>query len=167
VIAALLALLACAHPPPAAAPAARQEVVCAFAIDARGRTLAGLMAAVLTPDGVEVSALTPTGLELFRVSSHGGVAQVAAPDPAWEPWLARLPFERDLPLVFAWSCPAGRCAAGGGVLRERALPGGGVRRAWRGPEGPVVAEIVPGQAVLRDPRRGFTVTLAGEAVVVP
>ncbi|MFH1469548.1 MAG: hypothetical protein ABIO70_34505 [Pseudomonadota bacterium] len=163
----LLALSACAHAPPVTPLEGRQEVVCQFAIAAHGQRFAGLMAAALTPEGVQVSALTPAGTELFRVSDLGGDTEVSAPDPTWEPWLARLPFRRDLSLVFAWSCPAGRCAAGGGVLTERALPEGGVERSWRGPDGPVVAEIVPGRAVLTDERRGTTVTLAGEAVRVP
>ena len=163
----LLALLGCVHAPPVAPLEGRREVVCQFAIAAHGQRFAGLMAAALTPEGVEVSALTPAGTELFHVASRGGVTEVAAPDPAWEPWLERLPFRRDLSLVFAWSCPTGRCAAGGGVLTERALPGGGIERVWRGPDGPVVGEIVPGRAVLTDARRGTTVTLAGEAIRVP
>ncbi len=163
----LLTLLACAPKHTLEVADTRQERVCQFAISAHGRSFAGVMAAVLEDGGVEVAALTPAGTELFRVSQQGQDVEVSAPDASWEPWLERLPFQRDLPLVFLWHCPVERCAVEGGVLSQRALPGGGLERRWRGPGGPVTATITPGRAVIVDPRRGYTVTLAGDAVHVP
>ncbi len=163
----LLLLLACAPKHSLEIRDTRREVVCQFAIEARGHTFAGTMAAVLEDGGVEVAALTPAGTELFRVARRGEQVEVSAPDPAWEPWLARLPLDRDLPLVFQWHCPTERCAVEGGVVRERALEDGGIERSWRGPGGPVTAVLRPGKAELDDPRRGYRVVLAGEAVHVP
>ena len=131
----LLALLACAPKQPLEVSSERQEVVCQFAIDAHGRSFAGLMAAVFEGEGVEVAALAPSGTEIFRVRRYGDEVTVTAPDPAWVPWLERLPLHRDLPLVFAWHCPVERCRVAGGTLRQRDLDGGGVERRWRGPGG--------------------------------
>lgn len=163
----LLALLACAPKQVLEISAERRELVCQFAIRAYGRSFAGLMAAALEGGGVEVSALTPAGTEIFHVSRHGEQVSVRAPDPAWEPWLARLPFDRDLALVFAWHCPSERCQVAGGVLRQRSLDDGALERSWRGPGGPVSAVIRPGKASITDPRRGYQVILAGEPVHVP
>ncbi len=162
----LLVLLACAPKHALEVSPVREERVCQFAIQARGQTFAGMMAAVLEGGGVEVAALTPAGTELFRVSRAGERVEVRAPEPAWEPWLARLPFDRDLHLVFLWDCPQERCAVAEGVLMQRALDDGGVQRTWKGPGGPVSAMIHPGKAVITDARRGYTVTLAGEAIRV-
>ncbi len=166
-IALLLALLACAPKHTLEVRDTRQEVVCQFAIAAHGHAFAGMMAGVIEDGGVEVAALTPAGTELFRVSRWGDQVEVSAPDPDWEPWLSRLPFDRDLPLVLQWDCPHGRCAVEGGVLRQAPTDDGGVERRWRGPGGPATAVIHPGKAVVSDPRRGYTVTLAGEAIHVP
>lgn len=164
---ALLVLLGCAPKHTLEIMDTRQERVCQFAITAHGHSFAGLMAAVLEDGGVEVAALTPTGTELFRVSRHGEQVVVRAPDPGWVPWLERLPFERDLPLVFLWSCPAERCWVEGGVVRQESTDDGGLVRSWRGPGGPVSATIHPGRAVISDTRRGYVVTLAGEAIHAP
>jgi hypothetical protein len=167
IVALLLALLGCAPKHSLEIADTRREVVCQFAIAAHGRSFAGLMAAVIEDGGVEVAALTPAGTELFRVARRGELVRVSAPDPSWEPWLERLPFDRDLPLVLQWHCPVARCLVEGGVLAQRPLEDGGVERRWRGPGGPVSATIHQGKAVVVDPRRGYTVTLAGEAIHVP
>lgn len=164
---ALLALLGCAPKHTLEVKDTRQEVVCQFAIQAHGHSFAGTMAAVFEDGGVEVAALTPAGTELFRVARSGDAVEVHAPDEDWEPWLERLPFDRDLPLVLYWHCPVDRCAVEGGVLRQRSLDDGGLERSWRGPGGPVTAIVHPGKAVITDPRRGYVVTLAGEAIHVP
>jgi len=163
----LFALLACAPKHTLEIRDTRQETVCQFAIAAHGYSFAGLMAAVFEDGGVEVAALTPAGTELFRVARRGGQVELSAPDPSWEPWLERMPFDRDLPLVLQWHCPVERCAVHGGVLTQQSLEDGGLQRSWRGPGGPVSATIHPGKAVITDPRRGYTVTLAGEAIHVP
>ncbi len=162
-----MSLLGCAPKLVIAPPAQRLEVVHQFAIHTRGRSFAGLGVAVFEGERVDFVALSPAGTEIFSVSHQAGEAQITAPDPAWIPWLERLPFHRDLALVFAWSCPEGRCAVAGGRLRERRLADGSLRRTWRGPEGPVRAEIHEGQAIVLDPRRGYQVTVAGEQVHAP
>ena len=164
---ALLALLGCAPKHSLELAPARQERVVQFAIQAQGHSFAGLIAAVFEGDGVEVAALTPAGTELFRVARHGDQVEVHSPDEDWTPWLERLPFDRDLPLVFLWDCPQGRCVVHDGVLRQRSTEAGGLVRTWRGSAGPVSATIVEGRAVISDPRRGYTVTLVGEAIHVP
>jgi hypothetical protein len=164
---ALLALLGCAPKHTLEIRDTRQEYVCQFAIQAHGHGFAGTMAAVLDSGGVEVAALTPAGTELFRVARHGDEVEVRAPDADWVPWLERLPFDRDLPLVLLWHCPVQRCAVEGGVLRQRTLDDGGIERSWRGPGGPVSATVHQGKAVITDSRRGYVVTLAGEAIHVP
>jgi hypothetical protein len=163
----LLVLLGCAPKHTLEVKDTRREVICQFAIAAHGHSFAGTMAAVLEDGGVEVAALTPAGTELFRVARQGAQVEVSAPDPAWVPWLEKLPFDRDLPLVLQWHCPVERCAVEGGVLRQRTLEDGGLERRWRGPGGPVSATIHTGKAVITDDRRGYVVTIAGEAIHVP
>ena len=163
----LVVLVACAPKHTLEVMDTRQERVCQFAIQAHGHSFAGLMAAVLEDGGVEVSAMTPAGTELFRVARLGEQVDVRAPDPSWVPWLERLPFDRDLALVFLWGCPVERCAVEGGVVTQRPLDGGGIVRTWRGPAGAVSAVIQPGKAVISDTRRGYVVTLAGEVIHVP
>ncbi len=122
---------------------------------ARG-TVAGLAVVVVTPERFVLQALTPAGVELFSASDEG----VTAPDPSWVATLERLPFERDLRLIFAWECPEGACAvpAGGRVWQAEGL------RHYRGPGGPARVELSPRKAVLRDPRRGYTLTIVGDVL---
>ncbi len=159
-----LLLLACAARRPAAAPE-RVEVVDQFAVRARGMTLAGQVVAVLTPEAVEARALSPAGTSLFTWRSDADGREVHAPDPSWEPWLARMPLDRDLMLVHAWRCPeAGRCRAGGGTLRQKARLDGVLDLRWRRGLRRVRATVQPGRATVRAP--GYEVRLAGEDVGV-
>lgn len=159
-----LMLLACAARHPAVTPE-RVEVVDQFAVRTRGMTLAGQVVAVLTPEAVEARALSPAGTSLFTWRADADGREVHAPDPSWEPWLARMPLDRDLRLVHAWRCPeARRCRAGGGTLRQEAGGDGTLELRWRRGLRRVRATVQPGRATVSAP--GYEVRLAGEDVGV-
>ena len=154
-------LLACAHLPPAGFEPS-QGVVWQFAIRARGHALAGLAVVDLNAEGARLQALSPLGVELFRVEVDASGSRVQAPDEAWAEVLGAMPFGRDLRLAGAWSCPEGRCAAGGGRVKIRAEQGATVLR-YRGPGGPAEARREAGRVLLRDPVRGYELVMIAAA----
>lgn len=110
-----------------------------------GQALGGIGLVHLDGEAWSLSLLTPTGLELFTVSGPPKV--VAAGVASWGPWLAKMPVERDLRLVFT---PGETdCALEGARLLHRDTDDGWVRR-WRGEGGPARAR-----------RQGERVELAG------
>ena len=161
----LALLLACAPKLPLVAPT-RQEHVDQFALTRGEHTFAGMAVVVLEGPKVTLQALTPAGSALFTIEATAEEIQVRAPDPQMAALLERLPFHRDLMLVYAWSCPPGRCAADGGTIREQPEDNGLLRR-WRGPGGPATLHLQPGKAVLTDPLRRYTLTVVGEEIGPP
>lgn len=136
-------LMACAHTPAEILPAVRRTDP--FVIEASAR-IAGLAIVVVEDDDWALQALTPTGLSLFTARAN---EEVIAPDEM-KPILARLPFERDLWLLYRLRC-ADRCRTPKGHLRVK----DGVGR-WRGAGGPARVTTDGNAFVLRDPRRGYT-----------
>lgn len=132
-----------------------------------------------------LTLLSPGGVSLFTAEGRFGVdgtgadrggddgggdggdgrdraARIQTGLDAWRPWLERLPLGRDLRTAFA----VGDGACAGGSIRTRvhtftidSVPTPGWRRCWSGPGGKLHAEILPDRAVLRDRRRGYTLTL--------
>lgn len=100
-------------------------------VRAFGQALGGLGVVHLDAQTYSLSLLIPTGMELFTVS--GPPRTVAAGVAAWAPWLARMPIERDLRLVFT-PTQEPRCDAGPGRIRQRLTETGWVRR-WCGEGG--------------------------------
>ncbi len=152
---------------PVAPPPPSVEVYHQFAIEARGRAFAGM--AVVRIDGPAYSlvAITPGGVELFSVSGDGDQDSVSAPQEDLEAILGRLPFDRDLHLLYSWSCgPTARCRVGGGWIEEGPSPEGWLR-SWTGPGGPALVTIEDGRATLEDPRRGYRLKVVGEEIRVP
>lgn len=150
----LLFLGLAAHPGLPACTAPTGDRLYTLAISVAGHTLGGLGAVAFGPDSFQLVALSPTGPELFTVARSGDQTTLTAAFPAWEPWLARLPFERDLRLVAPDR--AQTCRDGTATVRVD----GPVRR-WRGRGGPARAELgEDGRWTVTDPRRGYTLTLA-------
>ncbi len=152
---------------PAAPESPLVEVFHQFAIEARGRTFAGM--AVVRIDGPSYSlvAITPGGVELFSVSGDEDAHVVSAPQEDLKSVLERLPLGRDLHLLYAWSCGAAdACRVGGGRIEEGPSPEGWLR-SWSGPSGPALVRIEEGRATLEDPRRGYTLRVVGEEIRVP
>ena len=161
-----LLLMACAGLPvaPESPPV---EVLHQFAIQARGQTFAGMAAVQIQGEAYTLVAITPGGLELFSVRGDAETLTVSAPQEDLEAMLERLPLGRDLQLLYAWRCgsvPA--CAVGGGRLTE-APSETGWTRSWKGPGGPAVVTVEKGRATLEDPRRGYTLLVVGEELLVP
>jgi hypothetical protein len=155
-------LAACALRPPLP-PSVPVETSVQFKLESSRGTLAGLVAVALGPEDFALQALSPAGLALFTVQGD----TVQAPSESWAAVLERLPFERDLRLILDWDCATGRCSLPeGGHLRQERLEDT-VVRCYRGPQGPARATLSLGRAELVDPRRGYTLTLVGDAVHVP
>lgn len=126
------------------------------AISLHGHALGGLGLVSLEPERWSLSMLSPVGIELFTVS--GPPQQVDQAPDAWAPWLGKIPFERDLRLAFT---PVdGRCEVAGGHLRARR---DGL--VWRGPGGRASARREGDRVLIRDRRRGYTLTLVLPAEV--
>jgi hypothetical protein len=107
-------------------------------------SLGGMGVVALAPDRWSLTMLSPMGPELFVASAEG----VTTPFPEWSPWLARMPFHRDLLLAFV----PGECSVPTGRLR------GERRRRWRGVGGPARADVEPGKVRLWDPWRRYELT---------
>ncbi len=163
---ALLLWLGCAPRVWIAPPAAPVQAVEQFALTRGDAAMAGLAAVHIDGPVVTLDALSPSGVSLFRVIAGPDDVQLRAPDPAWEQALAAIPFRRDLLLVHAWSCPSGRCAVDGGVVRQRQTDAGVLRR-YRGKGGGARVLLTAGRAELHDRLRGYRITLVGEAIDVP
>ena len=146
----LLGFAAAATP---ACPDAPSDRVYSLGMTVHGHSVGGLAVVSTTPDSFTLVALAPTGPELFSIQRHGEATTIDSPLPEWKPWLARIPFERDLglvspPLVGSCTTPAGRVH-----VRDH-------RRRWRGAGGPArAAQQADGRWVLHDPWRGYTLTL--------
>lgn len=127
-----------------------------FVIRAGDRTMGGAAVVEVGDGGFALIGLAPSGTALFTVRDAGtGQIEVTAPDPAMADVLRRIPTRRDLWLLYRWRCPD-RCRAEGGVLTLR---GGEVR--WRGRGGPARVVREGSKATLTDPRRGYSLTVAG------
>ncbi|MBX2796333.1 MAG: hypothetical protein KTR31_01650 [Myxococcales bacterium] len=148
-------LMACSLP---MASTQELEGLHGFAMEARGRTMAG-MAAVSVGDGPwRLDALLPTGTALFSVEVSDGEVQLESSDPDLAGVLKRLPFERDLAAMMRYRCDAPRCRAG----RHRLITVD--ERTWkvRGPGGPARVTREQNTWMLADPIRGYTLR-----VVIP
>jgi len=119
-----------------------------------------------------LTLLSPGGLALF--TARGAFDATAAEAPAvvatgldaWRPWLEQLPLGRDLRTAFATEVDPRSCA--GGTTRTR--PGAESTtwtRRWRGPGGPVKAEITADRVLLRDRLRGYTLTIVAPRRELP
>jgi len=146
-------LLACLHRPPAVVHSV--EHVAGFKIEILGSTLAGTGVFAEEGDAVVFQALTPAGTALFSVRDSGTAQpQVVAPDEDLAAMLERLPWYRDLSLLFRWSCPEGRCTTETGRIRESEDS-----RRYRGDGGPATVRILDDGLELTDPRRRYTLTV--------
>ena len=139
---------ACGLPPASVLPPV--ESLHGFAMEARGHTFAGLAAVSVGPRPWQLDVLMPTGNSLFSVQV-GDEVQVQAGMPELEEVLARIPFERDLALLYRYRCEGSRCRAG----RWRLVAQG---EGWslRGPGGRATLVRQGQLLVLHDPRRGYT-----------
>jgi len=126
-----------------------------FALAAHGHVLAGT-ALVATHDGVAtLHALAPTGTDLFQVTVDAGGAAITSPDDDLAARLRKIPFDRDLSVLYRLRCDAPRCKAERWRLVRR--PDG-----WRvrGPGGPATLVRDGDRWRLTDPVRGYTLTVA-------
>lgn len=114
-----------------------------------------------------LTLLSPGGLALFTAR---GSFDDREPEPpvaietgldAWKPWLEKLPLGRDLRTAFGTDDDRAECAHGTTKTRAHSLDDGaaGWIRRWRGPGGPVRAEITADRVVLHDKLRGYTLTI--------
>lgn len=157
----LILALACAKAPIELGPPI--ETMQQFKLESPFGTLGGMAVVVLDDDFV-LQALSPAGTAIFTVTDEG----VSAPDEGWAAALERIPFERDMLLVYRWSCPTGRCSTetGGKVTQttETDDEATWVERSYRGPSGPATVRIRDGKAVLEDGRRRYTLTVISEEI---
>ncbi len=146
----LLGFAAAAAP---ACPDTPSDRVYSLGMAVHGHTVGGLAVVSTTPDSFTLVVLAPAGPELFSIQRHGETTSIDSPLPEWTPWLARLPFERDLALVSP--SVLGPCAHPSGRIHVR-----DGRRRWHGKDGPARAtQEADGRWVLHDPCRGYTLTL--------
>jgi hypothetical protein len=124
-----------------------------FLLKAFGRDLAGTAVVTVDDDSWALLGLGPTGTALFSVRSADGEIEVSAPDDRMAQVLGRIPMERDLWLLYRWTCEA-RCRAEHGILQ---VEGDEVR--WRGRGGRATVRWTEGRAVLTDPRRRYELTV--------
>lgn len=137
-----------------AAPLPAVERLDAFAIEARGSVMAGQALVVTDSEGASLHALTPAGTTLFTVEVHGSDTTVSSASPDLGVWLERLPFARDLAVLYRYEC-ADRCKAGPWKLVV-----GAEGTKVRGPGGPALLAREEGRFVLHDSLRGYTLTVA-------
>ena len=148
-----LMLLACLHRPPAAVLPVEQ--VAGFKIEVLGTTIAGTGVFAEEGEGLVFQALTPAGTALFTVRDEGGQEpEVTAPSEEMEEMLARIPWHRDLSLLFRWDCPQGRCT----VETGRVVQTSDTRR-YRGEGGPATVTLTEERLELWDPRRRYRLTV--------
>jgi hypothetical protein len=117
-----------------------------------GRELGGLGIVNLGAEAWSLSMLLPTGTELFTASGPPTAVVAAVPD--WAPWISRMPFERDLRLVFTEV--DGRCRTTGGKIRSRPTDTGWLRH-WCGDGG--AAKAVREGGVVTVYGRGYQLVL--------
>jgi hypothetical protein len=158
----LLALTGCAHHPPATL-AAPGEFVEQFALRASipgagEQVFAGLAAIRISPENASLEALSVAGPALFSVEASAESLQVSAPDPRMEAVLARIPFWRDLALLYLWQCEAGICELEGGRL---IATDGDITYKGRGGGASLTRD--GNVARIDDPRRGYSLTVVGSA----
>lgn len=153
---ALLLLLACATRAPAELGPPVQDAG-GFLIRAGETSMAGMAVVAIEDDSFTLQALTPTGLSLFSIRGDADGTEVSAPSDAMEQVLRRIPFERDLWLLYRLDCET-RCRARGGTLTATE---DGLR--WRGPGGPAVVVHEADRSVLKDRRRRYELVILEEA----
>ncbi|MCO4747472.1 MAG: DUF3261 domain-containing protein [Proteobacteria bacterium] len=152
----LWTLIACSWH--AAAPEPPVERIDAFAIAARGQTMMGQALVVSDANQTSLHALTPAGTSLFSVEVVDGEATVKSPDAELSGWLERLPFARDLSVLYRYDC-LDRCRADQWKLVRKE---DGLRVT--GPGGPAWLTVDgAGRSVLKDSRRGYTLTVVKQA----
>src|SRR5688572_2686566 len=83
-----------------------------FLLHAFDRDLAGTAVVSVDDDGWALLGLGPTGTAWFTVRSVDGEVSVTAPDDRMADVLRRIPLDRDLPLLYRYSCED-RCRADG------------------------------------------------------
>ncbi len=153
----LLWMLGC---PRAGGPAVALDAIEApaqFALRTPGRDIAGGAFVRTTADGeIWLVATTPIGTELFRVHVNGAEQEVRAAVPEMEPVLNRIPFSRDLALVYRWRCAAPPCKTALGRLTQD-----GDAMRWRGHGGGARVRVGAGEVVLVDDRRSYELRVIG------
>ena len=131
---------------PCVLPAGQRTV--SIGLAAYGHEFGGLGVVAFESEGFTLLVLSPGGTELFSVRQDGAGTTIHAAVAGWEPWLAQVPFERDLRLLSV----SESCGVDGGRVRVGVE---GCRR-WRGRGGPARARQAPdGRWVLVDPRRQY------------
>ncbi len=157
---ALLVLAGCAARSPVSYVPPHQAVH-QFVIEAGEHQVVGTAIVDVTETGVTLQAISPAGLLLFQVEATAGSAELSGPAMATEmgPWLRRMPFARDLFLLYRWRCPQGRCRTPTGTLRRYRE---GLR--WRGHGGATTFACVPDRCELTDNLRGYRLLVVGQRV---
>jgi len=122
------------------------------------QVFAGLAAINIGPNRATLEALSIAGPSLFTVHATADHLQVTAPDPRMAAVLQRIPFWRDLSLLYRWSCPSTKCGVDGGTVENI----GDVVR-YRGSGGPASLRREEKVATLDDLRRGYSLTVVGDA----
>lgn len=147
----ILWLLACAMHP--AVPLGPVERIDAFAIEARGQTMAGMALVASDAEQITLQALTPVGNAMFTVSVVDHHSEVDSPQPDLALWLGRMPFARDLSALYRYECTQ-RCKAGAWTLISTDN-----QTKIRGPGGRATLRTDDSTWVLSDLRRGYTLTV--------
>lgn len=145
-------LMACAARAPAEVGPPVQATR-AFLLEGHGMTIGGAAVIAVGDEDWALLGLGPTGTALFTVRSQNGEVTTTAPDEGMASALAKMPLERDLWLLYRWTC-AERCRVVNGVLT---VAGDEVR--WRGRRGPATIRRIDGKTILVDPRRGYRLTV--------
>ncbi len=153
-----------------------EDLPITLGIETHGHQVGG-MGIVTMQDQADVTAwsltlLSPGGLALFTAR---GTFDATTADPpvsvetgldAWKPWLEKLPLGRDLRVAFGTWVDPNTCA--GGTTRTRSGHASLTwTRRWRGPGGPVKAELTADRVLLHDRLRGYTLTIVAPGRELP
>ncbi len=132
------------HPLPLCVDPAVEARPVQLAVTAFGKKIGGAGLITVQQDAYGLMMLSPGGLALFHV--HGPPAEVESGIVEWVPWLARLPIERDLRVMFT-DVPEGGCRAPHGRIQTR-IRADGWTHTWSGRDGAVKAERVGARITL-------------------
>jgi hypothetical protein len=160
---ALLALIGCAKLP-IVEPLGSIEVQHQFVFEVHDQSFMGIALVNIQQPDASLIALSPAGHSLFTITASPTTMEATAVSPGLEDVLRRLPFHRDLQLLYMYSCLGQpRCRVGGGRLRE-VRHNGSLVRQWRGPGGRADVEFTPQRASLHSRRGDYTLKVAGEGL---
>lgn len=152
------------HAGPPATLADPGEVVEQFALRATmpgagEQVFAGLAAIRIDHDHAQLEALSIAGPALFSVVATPTSLEITSPDPRMTAVLQRIPFWRDLAMLYIWECERDACSVEGGRL----IPDEN-GTTYKGRGGRATLSREGNITHIDDHRRGYSLTVVGSAL---